>query len=198
MAKTSQIQIAELKTRRANFSGRAQPASVSFGGTTIYARNEAVLQQVISALQDLILKLLGQHLILPRASLNKLMREALGEDLERPILGALLGRLLSLGKVQALVCLTVNSLTFSVYVSADRLAELAEKVRAAEELLCKNGTMSPREMQTVCFPSREWGTYTACHFVLSNLAYRGLAVFLDKELFAFPKEVYDALRKLSH
>ena len=67
-------------------------------------------------------------------------------------------------------------------------------IRRAEDLLKRNGTVSPREVQGLCFPDREWGTYVASRY-MNHLAYLGRAVFLDRELFAWPKEVEDALRK---
>ena len=189
------ILVGELKTRRAEFSDHCDPAFVSFGGTTLYAKSQALLDAAIEQLQETVLWVCREHLILPRASLNKLVREEVAEELDRYLLGAIVGRLVSLGELEALPCLSVNSLPFNAFAGADRAAELGEMIHRAEDLLRRNGTLSPREVQGLCFPDRGWGTYVASLLILNHLAYLGRAVFLDRELFAWPKEVEDALRK---
>jgi hypothetical protein len=189
------IRVGELKMRRSEFSEHRDPASVSFGGTTLYAKSQALLDSAIGRLQKTVLWVCREHLILPRASLNKLVREELAEELDRYLVGTIVGRLLSLGELEALPCLSVNSLPFNAFASAGRAAELGEMIHRAEDLLRRNGTVSPREVQGLCFPDRGWGTYVASSLMLNHLVYLGRAVFLDRELFAWPKEVEDALRK---
>src|SRR5690348_13449135 len=108
--------VGELRTRRADFSDRSDPAFVCFGGTTLYAKNSTVLDAAIHLLKETVLWASGEHLILPRASLNKLVREELAEELDRSVVGAVIGRLLSLGEIETLACLSVNSLTFTALV----------------------------------------------------------------------------------
>jgi hypothetical protein len=189
------VRVGELKTRRAEFPDLCDPAFVSFGGTTLYAKSQAILDAAIERLQKTVLWVCREHLILPRAVLNKLVTEQLAEELDRSLVGAIVGRLLSLGELEALPCLSVNSLPFTAVASARRVAELGEMILRAEDLLRRNGTLSPREVQALCFPDRGWGTYVASSLILNHLAYLGRAVFLDRELFAWPKEVEDALRK---
>jgi hypothetical protein len=196
MSGSGRVRISDVKTRRADFSERVHPASRSLGGTTLYAKSEGVLDGAIGMIEGAVLSVMGDHLILARQWLGKLVREKTGEDLDRSVLAAVVGRLLSLGKIENLVCLSVNSRMFSVMVRSDRLAEVAQHVAQVELLLRGNSTLSPREVQGACFPDRGWGTYYGSLFILSHLAYNGRAVFLDKELFAWPKEVEDALRKI--
>ena len=115
--------------------------------------------------------------------------------MDSAVFGAVLGRLLGLGDMEGLVTLTVNSRTFCVYVKGDRVAEAVANITRAEALLKEKGTLSPREVQNVCFPRREWGTYIASKFMLGHLAYLGRAVFMDQELFAWPQEVENAVRQ---
>jgi len=192
---TPRVRVGQLKTRRAEFSDHCDPAFVSYGGTTLYAKSQTLLDRAIKRLQETVLWACGEHLILPRTSLNKLVQEELAEELDRSLVGAIVGRLLSLGELEALPCLSVNSLPFNALVRADRVAELCEQIQRAEDLLRKNGTVSAREVQGLCFPNRDWGTYVASLFMLNHLVYLGRAVFLDSELFAWPKEVENALRK---
>jgi hypothetical protein len=189
------IRVGELKMRRAEFSDDCDPAFVSFGGTTLYATSQRLLDAAIERLQKSVLRVCGEHLILPRASINKLVREELAEELDKSLIGTIVGRLLSVGELEALSCLSVNSLAFNALTSAGRAVELGGIIHRAEDFLRKNGTVSPREVQGLFFPDREWGTYMASSLILNHLAYLGRAVFLDRELFAWPKEVEDALRK---
>jgi hypothetical protein len=189
------IRVSELSTRRAEFSDHCNPAFVCFGGTTLYARSQAVLDVAIGRLQETVLRICREHLILPRGSLNKLVTEELAEKLDKNLVGAVVGRLLSLGELHALPCLSVNSLPFYALASAERAAELGELIHRTQEFLRENGTLSPREVQSLCFPDRAWGTYMASSLILNHLAYLGTAVFLDRELFAWPMEVEDALRE---
>ena len=90
------IRVGELKTRRAEFPDDCDPAFISFGGTTLYAKSQALLDAAIERLRKSVLWFCREHLILPRASLNKLVREQLAEELDRFLVGAIVGRRLAL------------------------------------------------------------------------------------------------------
>src|SRR5262249_41534767 len=154
---------------------------IAFGGTTLYAPNEKVLNGAIAILKESINKATFRYLILSKPTLNKLVREDLGETPERLIFGAVLGNMLCLGDLETLTCLTVNSRTFPVFLNAARTSKLDESLMRVEKMLCSEGTLSPREVQRSLFPQREYTSYAASMFLLASLAYRGRAVYLDKE-----------------
>jgi hypothetical protein len=190
--------LCDLKTRRSAFGASKEPASVAFGGTTLYSQSQTVLDSLIGRIQDEILCATTNHLILPRPALGKVVHDALGEEVDKPVFGAIVGRLLSIGQLEGVPCLTVHSRVFTVVANADRIPELSNHLTRIEDFLRKRGTVSTREVQGLCFPDRGWGTYIAASSILGHLAYIGRAVFVASELFAWPKEVENALCKGLH
>jgi hypothetical protein len=193
--RSTRIRVGEISTRRSAFSDSPNTAWISFGGTTLYGRNQAILESGVERIQESLLAVTSKHLILLRPSLSKLVREELGTESDHVAFGAILGRLLCIGELAELVCLTVNSRKLEAFVSGKRVLELNAHLAEVEAILRIRGTLSPREVQTLCFSKREWGSYVASVSILGHLAYLGKAVFIDKDLFAWPKEVDDALRE---
>jgi hypothetical protein len=189
--KSRPISLTEIETRR--------PVAddcfcISLGGVNLYARDEKALLAALDRLQGTIEKVLAQNFCLIRQVLRSVVVRELGQEVPDRIFGAILGRALRFGTVAALPCLTVNNKILRTYLLASRFPELQTKLQASTDLLRSQSAVSILAVQSSCFPEREWGSSYMAQQLMGHLALRGLAVFVDKDLFSWPRVVEDAVR----
>lgn len=183
----------DISTSRVGYRGRGEPAFLKLGGTTLYAASVDRLNSVVRVVSDAIDQATSQYLLLAKASIAKLVQESIIQDVGQTIFGAVLARNASLGILDSLVCLTVNSRTFRVYAHFSRREELCCALDTVKTELRKNGTLSVLEVKRMLFPDRTWGSHSASIYLLSHLCFRGWGVYLDSELFGWPREIEDAV-----
>jgi hypothetical protein len=185
------LPINQIETRRPQ---TADWASVTLGGTNLYARDKGVLRASIDRLQKSIETALAAHFCLIRPVLQNVVGRELAETIPDRVFGAVLGRALRFGTVRAVACLTINNNILRIYLLASRYPEFDKKVQASIALLKSQSAVSVLAVQSACFPSREWGSRYMAQQVMGYLALRGLAVFVDKDLFSWPRGIDDAIR----
>jgi len=188
--KSRLLKLSQIETRRPP-SGNG--ACVTLGGTNLYARDHQELLATLNQLQSGIETVLSQHFCLIRPVLRSIVARDLEQDVPDRIFGAVLGRALRLGTVMALACLTVNNKILRTHFLASRHSELQEKLKISVALLRSQSAVSVMALQARCFPQREWATTYMAQQLLGHLALRGLAVYVDKDLFSWPKVVDDAV-----
>jgi hypothetical protein len=189
--KSKPLRLKEIETRRPL---SRDCACVSLGGTNLYARDEKALLAALDQLQGTIEGVLASNFCLIRQVLYSVVVRELGQEVPDRIFGAILGRALRFGTVRALACLTVNNKILRTYLLASRFTELQNKLRVSTDLLRSQSAVSVLAVQSSCFPEREWGSSYMAQQLMGHLALRGLAVFVDKDLFSWPKVVEDAVR----
>lgn len=189
--KNKPLTLKEIETRRP-MSGDC--VCVSLGGTNLYARDERALLAALDRLQSTIEKGLAQNFCLIRPVLRSVVVRELGQEVPDRIFGAILGRALRCGTVMALACLTVNNKILRTYLLASRMHELQSKLQLSTSLLRSQSAVSVLAVQSSCFPDRGWATSYMAQQLMGHLALRGLAVFVDKDLFTWPRVVENAVR----
>lgn len=168
---------------------------IQLGGTTVYARNKEDLLRVIGVIESAIERVLLDHLTLPRNVLKGKVKEAIEGfgGVSKGLFGAILGRMLRLGVLKVLPCLTVNGKIKRVYIHSLKYEQHKQKVADLTGHLKKNYTLNVKAAHHLCFPENGWATYFMAEDMLGHLAYRGLAVYEDKDLFIWPQEIEDAV-----
>jgi hypothetical protein len=189
--KSKPLRLNEIETRRPLSN---DCVCVSLGGTNLYAQDGKALLAALDGLQGTIEKVLAQNFCLIRQVLRSVVVRELGQEVPDRIYGAILGRALRFGTVAALPCLTVNNKVLRTYLLASRFPELQHKLQVSTDLLRSQSAVSVLAVQSRCFPEREWGSSYMAQQLMGHLALRGLAVFVDKDLFSWPRIVQDAVR----
>lgn len=160
--------------------------TVTLGGITLYAPDAAWLDGAVDRIQKTIEEPLREHLLLVRNQLEKLARERIGEEVGDRVLVAIIGRSLRFGVSAVLPCLTVNGNMLRMYYHYKNLPALNGKLEVLDRLISEKSAISVEAAQQACFPVRGWGTKFIAKQLLSHLAYKGRAVFVDDDLFASP------------
>jgi len=186
--------ISRLSTSKADFDENDDYFSLSFGGLRVYAPSRNALDEGLMSLEKAILRELYAHFLLARSSVEKLVKEQLNIEPSRLLFAAATARLRRLGKVDALVCSTADNKPYYTFFHCERSAEINRATSDILDHLKTNETVSIRQIQARFFPSKPWGSYAAAAALVEALAWRGLATQVDKDLYAWPKEVDDAMR----
>ena len=166
---------------------------VTLGGTNLYAQDEKAMHVAIDRLEAAIDSALRAHFCLIRQVLHSVVKRELGEIVPDRIFGAVLGRALHSGRIMAIGCLTINSKVLRTHLHASTYPELTSKLKTLAGLLKSQTAVSVLTAQSACFPNREWGTTYMAQQLLGHLALRGLTVYVDKDLFLWPKDIDNAV-----
>jgi hypothetical protein len=161
-------------------------SAVTLGGITLYAADADWLNGAVDRIQKALEEPLREHLLLVRNQLEKLAKARIGEEVSDRVLGAVIGRSLRLGVGIVLPCLTANGNVLRMYSHCRNLPLLNEKLELLSDLVFAKLAISVEAAQLACFPVRGWGTKFIAKQLLSHLAYKGRAVFVDEDLFASP------------
>jgi hypothetical protein len=186
--------ISRLSTSKADFDKKHDYFSLSCGGIRVYAPNRDALDEGLISLEKAILKELYAHFLLTRSSVEKLVRERLNIGPSKLLFTATIARLRRLGTVDVLVCSAAANKPYYVFFHCERAAEVRKATNDTLSQLKTNETVSIRQIQARFFPSKPWGSYAAAAALVEALTWRGLATQVDKDLYAWPKEVNDAMR----
>ena len=171
--------------------------SLSFGGTTLYANSQKILADAVYRLEETLEKCTADHQTLVRHAIVKLTRDALGESIPDRIFGAVFGRMLGLGVLTTIPCRTINGRILRVYINTNSLDAFHDDLNRVRELLKSSSAVATRTVQRRCHPDRGWGTYATSQHLLSHLVFLGQAVYVDEDLFTWPTEIENAVRKSS-
>ncbi|MBV9008847.1 MAG: hypothetical protein JO354_06745 [Verrucomicrobia bacterium] len=127
--------------------------------------------------------------------LAKLVREELGlSTFDKRLFGALLGRQLRLGGVEAILGESTGGKTFWVIVNGQRLSDFQIALDIAENLLIRQRVVSIKELETALFSSRSYGTWSSATHVCGHLVYFGRAQYDDDTVASRPEGLDDAFR----
>lgn len=166
---------------------------MTLGGTNVYASDHKAIELVVEGVAASIQHCLRPHLTLMRPSLEKLCREALRVDIEKRLFAAIFGSLLTKAVVVCIPCISINGNLFRCYSHRDNMPTFRQHCTWTVGALQKQSLVAIRELELHCFPTREWGTWASAMNILAHLAYLGFAVYVDKDLFAWPEEVVHAI-----
>ena len=173
-------------------------AQINFGGTTIYAPNEAILQNEAEMIADAIHLSGAGFLSMTRNVLGKLAREKAGIDrIETRLFGAVLGRQLRLGQLESMVCSSINGKLFRVYVHPDNVEKFRRSVATARKLLWENTVLQVQLLEKEIFGRRSYNTWSSSSHLLARLIYVGVAEQIDKYSVRLTPGLRDALRPSS-
>jgi hypothetical protein len=170
-------------------------AVVTLGGVSLYGPEALWLDSAVERIRKAVEQAARERLLVVRKQLEKVAKERIGEDVSERVLGAVIGRSLRLGITIVLPCLTINGHILRMYSHKDNVPEIRGKLALLDALLTEKTAISVEAGQSACFPGRGWETKFLARQLLSHLAYKGRAVFVDDDLFASPLPVIqDALR----
>jgi hypothetical protein len=182
--KPPRLTLADIATRQPDAG--APCSALTLGGITLYAADADWLSRSVDRIQKALEEPLREHLLLVRNQLEKLAKERIGEEVSDRVLGAVIGRSLRFGVGIVLPCLTSNGNILRMYAHSKNLSVLNEKLGLLDALVSEKSAISVEAAQLACFPVRGWGSKFIAKQLLSHLAYRGRAVFVDDDLFASP------------
>jgi hypothetical protein len=178
------LSLAQIETKQ---PGSGTPYAVLvLGGISLYGPDANWLNNSVNRIQKAVEQSASEQLLLVRNQLEKATRERIGEDIGERVLSAVIGRTLRYGALTILPCLTINARILRSYFHKIRLLEINQKLELLDRLITEKTAMSVEAAQSACFPEREWSTKFFAKQLLSHLAYKGRAVFLDEDLFASP------------
>ena len=116
-----------------------------------------------------------------RNVLGKLSREEAGIDrIERRLLGAVLGRQLRLGRLESIVCSSIQGKLFRVYVSSENVEKFRVSMVTAREILWDKSVLEVRMLEKEIFRRRSYNTWSSSSHLLARLVYMGVAEQIDK------------------
>jgi hypothetical protein len=170
-------------------------ASVNLGRTAIYGSSSEKLQHDISIVGEAIDRCSRGHLTLAKVVLAKLVRDDLKlSTLNRRLFGALLGRQLRLGHLDAVLCESTGGKTFWAIVNGQRLADFQNAAMTAENLLKTQRVLSIKEVESTLFSTRSYGTWSSAAHVCAHLVYFGRAQYDDDNILSRPEGLDYAVR----
>ena len=191
--KQSRWTLADIGTKQPDAG--APWAVVTLGGVSLYGPDAPWLDAAIERIRKAVEQAARERLLLVRKQLEKVAKERIGEEVSERVLGAVIGRSLRLGITIVVPCLTINGRVLRMYSHKDNIVDIREKLALLDALLTEKTAMSVEAGQSACFPGRGWETKFLARQLLSHLAYKGRAVFIDDDLFASPiPSIKDALR----
>jgi len=167
-------------------------AELTFGGISLYSSTPEALDKYIDQVRTATSDVLLDHLLLIRQVLKAKVQENCSFSLTDRIFGAVLGRMLKMGELKVLLCLTANFKRMRVIYHSknhDRLNEIIAAVRAKVLIA---GSVSTSEVQASYFEGL-WAGYYMAQQVCGALSYRGYLVHTDRDQFVLPREVIDAV-----
>lgn len=186
--------VCRLSTNKADFRSVADFAEVQLGGIYVYSDSRESLQHGLGALETLIAEQSYKLFLCSRSSLEKQVSDFLGNSPGRTMLSAVFGRLRRVGMIDALTGVTSENRCFYSYFHIKRRHEVIGAIAETMNTLKQQETLSVRQVQMRFFPSKPWGSFGAASALLSHLAWRGFAAQVDKDIYAWPREVADAIR----
>jgi hypothetical protein len=171
----------ELVSARERVNGRA-PASVKLGGTNVWARNAAALDDGIRDLSRSIEAVLLNHLTAARAVLKKQVQNHLG-DLDDRVFGAVLGMCERTAHVDELVVCSMRDRPYRAYFHGSRVAALEHALQLARSALTSADSVQVRELESLIFGAHRYNTWSSSAHVLGHLAYTGSAEEFERGVF---------------
>jgi len=188
------LPLSEISTRRAAFAEASCVFSRTLGGTTLYCLDDELIQRAIETIGEAILSAVLPHVSLDRKWVLAKTAATLGQRVDSRCFGAVLGRELRLARVASVPCLAMSGKVYRVFIHSDNIARFREMVVSVIEGLQSSTSLTVREAERICFGGREWGTWSSTSHALAHAVHNGHAVYLDKDMFAWPTEVELALR----
>ncbi len=188
------IDFSKFSTRRSDVDCHRDAVCLSLGGVNLYACDAEYLDYVVEAKSAVIEDSLLPHLTMLRNPLAKLVREEVKHPVERRLFTAILGRLLRLGRITCFPCLTINGKVLRTLVHRDQIGTFQEQLEWTVGALRENGVLAVRTVERHCFPEPKWGTWVSSSNLLAHAAYKGYAVYADKDRFTWPGEIENAVR----
>jgi len=167
--------------------------SVSLGGTTLYATEEGILGDAVEKIEGVINNVTLPHLTLIKNSVGKLTRESFSEPPTDKIFGAVFGKMLRLGRIKAITCMTENVRVYPVFLNSSNAEKLADSLEVVKDMLCTSKLVSTREVRRRLFPDEGWGTWPTANNLLQHLAFLGYAIYQDRDSFYWPADIEDAI-----
>jgi hypothetical protein len=186
--------VCRLSTNKADFRSVADFAEVQLGGIYVYSDSGESLHRGLGALETVIAEQSHKYFLCSRSGLDKQVSDFLGNSPGRAMLSAVFGRLRRVGTIDALTGVTFENKSFYSYFHIKRRNEVVKAIADTTETLKQQETLSVRQVQMRFFPSKPWGSFGAASALLGHLAWRGFAAQVDKDIYAWPREVADAFR----
>lgn len=168
---------------------------IYLGSTAIYGPSIEKLQRDFNVVGETIDKFSRAHLTLAKVVLAKLVRDDLKlSSFDKRLFGALLGRQLRLGSLDAVLCESTGGKTFRALINSQRLLDFKGAVDTAEKILLANGVVPIKEIESAVFSSRSYGTWSSAAHIGAHLVYFGRAQYDDDNILSRPEGLDDALR----
>src|SRR5688572_16371002 len=182
-----------LRTTRA---GLREPfASKRFGGITIYAQSDSELQEGFEELVKSIAAASSNNLLMTKNHILAVCREDLKIELPDRLASAAFGRLLALGRISVLPCLTINNRVFRLYFSKQWFPTVIEVLSRTRILLLERGALTPAEVISHNAFTAEINDFVATQ-ILWHFAYKGSAMWAGDNTFVSAHEVIaNAIRR---
>jgi len=173
--------------------GRGQ-ASVRLGGVVIYGPSAQVLRTGLDQLAETVVAVLATFPTVDRRMLQTQARVRLdASDIERRLLGAVLGWQARLGRIDCIPCAAINDKVFRIYVSEEQAGTFESRLDAVTEMLKKKAVLSVAEVRD-SFWGTGWGMWSAASHLLARLAQKGQACYVDRFSFRRPNGLDNAVR----
>lgn len=161
--------------------------SVGFGGVRVWAPNEAVLSQGLEELQIGIDTALTQHSSLDKNGLAFMLAELIGQRVDWKVLGAVLGAELRRGAVEEILCTSLSNKVFRVYIGASVRDRFLGQLNDATGLLRAKKQLKVTELRDRLFGADGGkGTWTQAAHVVAHMVFRGIAIYIDTHVVAWP------------
>lgn len=175
--------------------GGSAPAFTQFGGTTIYAPDEQVLQEALRTISYTITTVAARYSCIRPNHLFGLCRRELPIDMRlfRPCLNAEA----RYGRIELVRCLSNNAKPFKVVVEANRLEEFRTRVFQIIQLAQGTSTVRVRQVQDTYYPDRAKGTWFVAQQMLQRAMYLGYLIPQDEWSFKVPETLSDARAEIS-
>ena len=169
-------------------------ARIYLGRTAVYGPSSEKLQSDFDTVGEAIDRCSRAHLTLAKVVLAKLVRDDLRlPSFDKRLFGALLGRQLHLGRMDAVLCESTGGKTFRAIVNGQRLLDFQCAVETAEKMLLRNGVVSITEVESGLFSARSYGTWSSAAHICAHLVYFGRAQYEDDKTVSRPEGIDDAL-----
>lgn len=178
--------------RQADVGAKLDPASMQFGGITIFAATPAALESGIERLGQAIRKVTDQASGLNYSLIQYFVAQQLGQDIPTRCFGAVLGRTLHFGQLDIVVCEASTGRPFRIYFSPAQMALFTLRVDELKQQLVKDRRLLINVARAKYFPANEKGDWTRAMYIVARLVRLGLATYEDKYRVSMPASVGNA------